>query len=714
MDPIFNKYIKIGIEFPKKLVKLPKNWTNITKNLNMCENPVNYAILTGKINNIIVVDIDKKNNQLPGLEWFTKCFGQLKALDTLVIESINGGYHIYFQYTSSIKNKNNYLSKHIDILVDKKCVYEGKGYNILHNFPPRELTSDEIKYLIETPLPPLTLSPKSNTLSEELKMLDFPIVKSGQKIIINDVRKLQKINPHIPIHLSTEWSVENNEGTLKCIPINYNTCLVNTHKQHTQQDHSAIFINTNGSVVKSCYSCGTKPIPLDVAKKLDKQFKLILQMEKKEDTVYCRLKDDVLLNVKGFARDRNGNVYECVKSYAYLFYKTAADFLVEYFKDDSEYQSLPNNLENLLKFMKSCDDSRFPFIKPDKRYIGYFNGVFDTQTAAFTTTPQSDVICKKYFDTEFTGSTDTPLFDKIINYQFDPATRDFIYMCLGRMFGIRDNYGFMLYLLGEAGCGKSLVIDVLSECFTDVGCISDSFEAKYGLSYLYDKDIIVCDDIPKHISKIFPQQTFQTIVTGGKISTAVKNGMALNITWTTPLLFAGNWFPDYLDKGQISRRLLIANFEKNVYNPDPSLKSRIINEELPALILKCCTMYNDFVLLHAKNKSIWEIAPDYFIQQQTELKIDRNPLFKFLLENSRYEKDNIVFIEDVRSKFSNWLGTSVKSLDNGTFGQVNKEYIIETRKVCKHCKKVSHKDCCEKYKHIDRSKRKIVLNIVLL
>jgi len=34
---------------------------------------------------------------------------------------------------------------------------------------------------------------------------------------------------------------------------------------------------------------------------------------------------------------------------------------------------------------------------------------------------------------------------------------------------------------------------------------------------------------PKDIHNIFPQQTFQTIITGGKISTAVKNGDALTI-----------------------------------------------------------------------------------------------------------------------------------------------------------------------------------------
>jgi hypothetical protein len=91
-----------------------------------------------------------------------------------------------------------------------------------------------------------------------------------------------------------------------------------------------------------------------------------------------------------------------------------------------------------------------------------------------------------------------------------------------------------------------------------------------------------------------------------------------------------------------------------------------------------------------------------------------SPFFCFLQEHSRFKQGNIVFIEDIIQKFQVYVDNyRIRCLDNFTFGQVNKEYIIETRKVCKHCKKVSHKDCCEKYKHIDRSKRKIVLNIEL-
>lgn len=307
-------------------------------------------------------------------------------------------------------------------------------------------------------------------------------------------------------------------------------------------------------------------------------------------------------------------------------------------------------------------------------------------------------------------STDTPNLDIVLDYQFDNDVKRFIYTCLGRMFGIRDSWGFMLYLLGEAGCGKSLIIEILAECFVSVGIINDSFEKKYGLSYLYNKDIVVCDDLPKKIHEILPQQTFQSMITNGLVSTAAKNKDAIQIKWTIPLLFAGNWFPSYIDKGQISRRLLVANFEKNVYTQDTSLKQKILDNELPNFIYKC-TLYYKELLQENYNKSIWDICPDYFKEQQEELRIERNPLYKFLLENTCYEADSQISLNDIKTHFAGWLGKSVSKLDNGTFGQVNSNYVIGTMNICKSCKNRHKKGCCESYQRLNVSKTKIIINI---
>jgi len=528
----------------------------------------------------------------------------------------------------------------------------------------------------------------------------------------NSINNLFHLDPN------TMWSIEPDHNNYKVVPDCF-TCLL-TRKEHSDRKHSCLFINTdNKTIVKNCFSCTPSSIVNN-----QKESKTIIQVVNnvfnininfnQSDSLYNQLRKrlEVYAKKQCVKREKNtGLVFKPVKSYAFVFYKSAEDFINECFYDDEDFKSNHNNVKNLTTFIKEFDSSSFPFITLDKNYIGFSNGLYNVITCNFLKNySNSDIVCNKYIDKPFTFSMDTPHLDIILDYQFTPDVKHFIYTCLGRMFGIRDNFGFMLYLLGEAGCGKSLIIEILSECFVSVGSINDSFERKYGLSYLYDKDIVVCDDLPKNIHEILPQQTFQSMITNGLVSTAAKNKDAIQLKWTVPLLFAGNWFPSYIDKGQISRRLLVANFEKNVYSPDTSLKQKIIDNELPNFIYKCTKYYNE-LLLSSANKSIWDICPDYFKDQQEELRIERNPLYKYLIENTCYEEGSQIPLNEIKANFEMWLEKKVSKLDHGTFGQVNQNYEIHQLKVCRTCKKKHKKGCCDSYQRDKRTTVYVVNNM---
>ena len=207
-----------------------------------------------------------------------------------------------------------------------------------------------------------------------------------------------------------------------------------------------------------------------------------------------------------------------VKSYAYETYKTPMQFVNEVFYEDPAFLSVPTSMDNMIKVIKNIDHGDFPRLKVQKEYLGFTNGVFNTETIEFTAEEDitNQITVRKYFNLKFTGSMDTPYIDKIIDFQFSEEVKNFLYASLGRTLSVRDSLGYMPYLLGEAGCGKSVIMNVWKAVFVSVGCINDSFEGKYGLSYLYDKDLIMCDDLPRNLSRVLPQQTFQTMVTGGK------------------------------------------------------------------------------------------------------------------------------------------------------------------------------------------------------
>ena len=110
---------------------------------------------------------------------------------------------------------------------------------------------------------------------------------------------------------------------------------------------------------------------------------------------------------------------------------------------------------------------------------------------------------------------------------------------------------------------------------------------------------------------------------------------------------------------------------------------------------------------------IWDIAPDHFIEQREQVKMERNPLFKFLNENSSYCEGNTMSLSVIRERFGVWMGVPVRGLDNGTFGQVDERYVVENVKVCKGCGSRHVKGCCQAYTRLGRASQTTVKNFRL-
>ncbi len=724
--------VSLSMRGGKKEVRgQPKNWTHLTQSVFTPGLGDNVGILTGATNGILVVDVDCKPGCPSGIPWFDRTFGGLDGVATLVTRTPNNGYHAYFKYDPAVGKIIHRKDMGIDILTDKACVFEGAGYTVARDDAIRQLTAQELSQVLALMQVTSTVNdassacishhplPEPHATAQEQGTTPYTsaMVAHWDSLSERDYTRANKLFQHPE---DTPWEIERVPRGWKAMP-KCRKCLVDPCKEHSQELHSTLFINTeDGSVVKTCFACGSVCMNRTESKKVINVFNCILNVQLKdaEQTTYQRLVAELLRMAgeeKCLREKRTGVVYRPVRKYAYVRHMEPMDFINSLFLGDADFKSHPNNMDNLIKFMKQYEDPAFPFMVRDPDYIGFANGVLHRVTCEFMPEPPAaGTVCAKYFDMEFTGSTDTPLLDAVLDYQFPPDVRDFMYMCMGRMFGIRDNYGFMLYLMGEAGCGKSVLLNVLSACFERdrVGGINETFEEKFGLFNLYDKDIVVCDDLPKTISRVFPQQTFQTCVTGGKVAIAVKGGAGFTVDWRVPMLWAGNWFPDYIDKGQISRRVLVANYQKAVAQPDPTLEARIIAKELPAFMYKSLTYYRDF-LASAGTTGIWGRCPEYFLDQQQELKMERNPLYKFLAENSQYSAGASVHLEEVRARFSAWLGTTVKSLDNGTFAQVHPGCEVHTVMTCKACGNAHRRGCCEDYARTGRTMRKIVRNMVL-
>jgi hypothetical protein len=123
-------------------------------------NDYNVGVLTGKINNITIIDVDyykfKDDNK------FVKELGDkkyIKSLDTFTIRTPRGGYHLYFKYDEEIytttnaeiqidiRNDNGYIVKYGSII-------DNKMYKVWINKEIKKMPEDLKNWLIKNITPP--------------------------------------------------------------------------------------------------------------------------------------------------------------------------------------------------------------------------------------------------------------------------------------------------------------------------------------------------------------------------------------------------------------------------------------------------------------------------------------------------------------------------------------------------------------------------------
>ena len=143
MHSRFSDYIRIGVPWPKEVAvkSFPRGWTTTKESI--YNGQKHYAVLTGAVNGILVIDIDvcKTSGKALGLDWFKQIFGCFpESCETLVTSSPSGGYHVFFATGKSKVTSGRISQVLVDIQGDGKCVFQGESYPVLVDLAPQELT----------------------------------------------------------------------------------------------------------------------------------------------------------------------------------------------------------------------------------------------------------------------------------------------------------------------------------------------------------------------------------------------------------------------------------------------------------------------------------------------------------------------------------------------------------------------------------------------
>ena len=521
-----------------KFVKKPriKGWLDVTEEQSAALAKLpgykdgHYMFLTGKANNIIVIDIDRFNpdrddhiGKIDGLKKWDELFPNIDYTNSLIVVTPSGGRHIYCEYDETITSKEIAKDVLIDILSDNSAVTFGPLYQILQRPEINEVPPvyPEVKmYLTNNILnmgtmnqqniqhPHYSLGHRVSNPSTDYMM---PHIGNSMSQQINDI-------------LGTEgftWKVERQgKNSYKLIP-NATYCCIEPAHNHSEECHSCYFVHKS-SVVSSCFSHGKEVIEGVLSRSIRDLF---FDIHTEGKSIMVKIVHEIcnIAKNRNIVRE-NGCVLKRIgTTHSYEYLEQYRDFLRLSLKDNTALKEQPRRFNDLMIYMNNIDSIDFPFIKRNKHYIGFRNGLLDIingELVAYNIL-EHGVIPRHYIDQccDF-EDVETPLLDKILMYQLE-SDEIYTYMMafIGRLFyDVRqfDSFDIIPFIIGTSNTGKSTIIDIICAMFSSnsVGVLDSSHEMVFGLQSKYNKELIVSPEITDRMAQQLASDMFKKIVCG--------------------------------------------------------------------------------------------------------------------------------------------------------------------------------------------------------
>lgn len=310
-----------------------------------------------------------------------------------------------------------------------------------------------------------------------------------------------------------------------------------------------------------------------------------------------------------------------------------------------------DNAKRAVDYLLNAKDKELPTIEPDRHLFAFTDGLYDAKGMRFyhydNNPLSSDRVAIKFFEQPFNvdelfGAKDwydieTDGVQKIFKHQeFSDDVCKVIYAMMGRcLYDVNemDHWEVILFIKGVAGSGKSTIGKILKDFYppTDVAVLSSNIERKFGLGAIFDKLLFLCFEVKA--SWGLDQGDFQCMISGEEIPVAIKHKTAVTTLWKVPGMLMGNEVArSWQDAaGSMTRRVLVAEFNKKVKNTDTTLGNKI-KDRFAATLHKCNMAYH-WLFNECGTANIWTKIPKYFIETQKHFSGVINPLEDFLQNN---------------------------------------------------------------------------------
>jgi hypothetical protein len=320
-------------------------------------------------------------------------------------------------------------------------------------------------------------------------------------------------------------------------------------------------------------------------------------------------------------------------------------------------------------YLKNCIDEEFPLVKYQRRKYSFQDGIYDGDTDEFClyrdgvlkVFPDLDRIGSfMYIEQTFMPAYTSPIhnimcpnFESIMKMQcWGDKCIEMMYIMFGRCLhyvGEKDNWQVMMYLIGEAGTGKSTIIDTLQKFIPSplVGSFGSGGESQFGQQDWDKMALIIFPEVkPSEFKKSMPLGKWFSLVAGDAVCLAAKFKAPKYVSkFPVHIVAAGNEYPDWNDaNGAWRRRTVSFPFRVKLRERNPNLP-KLIDREIPFILRKSLLAYYRAVE-QFEGKDLWSmdqtgepIMPKEIREESCRMQKSTTPMLDFLLDREFVELD---------------------------------------------------------------------------
>tara|TARA_B110000858_G_C17796969_1_gene473008 strand:+ start:623 stop:2485 length:1863 start_codon:yes stop_codon:yes gene_type:complete len=258
---------------------------------------------------------------------------------------------------------------------------------------------------------------------------------------------------------------------------------------------------------------------------------------------------------------------------------------------------------------------------------------------------------------------DVPNLASILRYQgHDDESIDSFLVLLGRCLyplNEHDAWRTMLAVVGTAGTGKSVILQILSHAFapSDVFVISMQTEKSFGLEGASKCKLAVIPELKEELTARLEEKTIHAMLNADNITVQQKGKGNLDVEWRLPMIAAGNNVISLTDAASNKAPITLIPFDTRVTKQDPALCSRIIHEEFLSFIMRATILYRQRAMQHGDDCVVETVySPQMRTYHEKTLR-RTNALYDFISEHCEKTEDETLFVQKIVFTFrlQEWL-----------------------------------------------------------